>query len=194
MLSGQDSSAYLRRPRCNESLLLVIDVQERLVPVIEASEDLVERHCVLLQGLKALEVKTVFSEQYPKGLGSTVTALWPWVEEGDRNCFAKTSFSFVDAHPELITAWKEDGINHIILTGMETHICVYQTARDLLALGFMVTVVSDCVGSRWKEDSDMILSLMRHMGVRVMPTETLLFDLLAEAGTTQFKQISQLIK
>lgn len=194
MSSVSSDSGLLRRPRASESLLLVIDVQERLVPAIENSEDIVERHCVLLQGVKALEVKTVFSEQYPKGLGSTVTALWPWVEVGDRNVFHKLSFSFVDAHPELVGAWREAGIRHIILTGMETHICVYQTARDLLALGFSVTIVSDCVGSREKEDSDEILALLRHMGARVLPTETLLFDLLAEAGTPKFKQISLLIK
>ncbi|MDO5732446.1 MAG: isochorismatase family protein [Eubacteriales bacterium] len=189
-LSGQ----HLQRPRPEESLLLVIDVQERLLPVIADSDAIVERHCELLGGAKVLGVKTIFSEQYPKGLGSTVTTLWSWIEESDRNVYSKVAFSFVDAYPELLEEFRAAGIRHVILTGVEAHICVYQTARDLLALGFAVTVVSDCVGSREHSDRDAALLELRRIGVRVLSSEALLFDLLREAGTEAFKQISMLIK
>ena len=170
--------------------LLVIDVQEKLVPIMKHGKAIIKNTQILLQGAKEMGIPVIATEQYPKGLGSTVADLRAFFE--DEDVFAKNSF----------TAYTEDvqnkietlGPKKIIVTGMETHVCVYQTVRDLLDAGYEVHIAKDCVGSRTKENYQNGLDLMENMGAIINNTETIVFDLLKVSGTKEFKIMSALIK
>lgn len=171
-----------------DSLLLVIDIQERLVAAMKYGSQVVEKTGILLTTAKAMEIPVVVTEQYPKGLGNTVPEL---PVEGAK-VFEKITFSGYT--PEVKEALQQANRKKIIVTGIETHVCVYQTVRDLLIEGYQVFVVGDGVCSRTKENYRNGLSLMASMGAVVTNTETVFFDLLKRAGTPQFKELSKLIK
>lgn len=171
-----------------EALLLVIDIQEKLVPVMKYGEQVIEKTNMLISGATVLDIPVFVTEQYPKGLGSTVPEIL--IDESAK--YEKMTFSGCTA--QVISSLKEKCRNKIIVAGMETHVCVFQTVRDLLALGYCVFVVSDAMCSRTKENYKNALALMRDMGAVVTNTETVIFDLLKESGTSQFKALSKLVK
>lgn len=178
--------------------LLVIDIQERLAAVMP--EKIVER-CVkhtgiLLAAAQRLGLPVVVSEQYPKGLGPTVPALAEALAQlppGQLHRFDKLTFSACAA-PELAARLPSLGRDQWILAGMETHICVLQTARDLLRRGVAVHVAVDAVASRTKLNFLVGLEQLRAMGAVPSCTETLVFDLLGRASGDDFKALSRLIK
>ena len=135
-------------------------------------------------------MKAIVTEQYPKGLGKTVSEVSNNLEGSVT--YEKTSFSGCTS--EVTSALKGLGRRRIIITGMETHVCVFQTTRDLLAQGYQVFVVGDAVCSRTKGNYLNGLSLMSSMGAVVTNTETVFFDLMKQAGTPLFKELSKLIK
>lgn len=171
-----------------DSLLLVIDIQERLVAAMKYGFQVIENTGVLLQVAKALAIPVIVTEQYPKGLGSTVPDL---PIEGAK-VFDKITFT--GYIPEVAEALKETGRKKVIVTGMETHVCVLQTVRDLLLDDFQVFVVEDAVCSRFKTNFRSGISLMAAMGAVITNTETVFFDLMKKAGTPEFKELSKLIK
>lgn len=171
-----------------DSLLLVIDIQERLVAAMKYGSQVVEKTGILLTTAKAMEIPVLVTEQYPKGLGRTV----PELPVEDAGIFEKITFN--GCTPEVTEALKATGRKKIIVTGMETHVCVFQTVRDLLKDGYQVFVVEDGVCSRTKENFRNGLSLMAAMGAVITNTETVFFDLFKQAGTPQFKELSKLIK
>lgn len=180
----------------NRAALLVVDIQERLAPAMpEAVRDLVIRNTnVLIEAAKKLGLPIVVSQQYPKGLGLTVTA----IEDGLRDApnlhrFDKLEFSAA-ATPELAALAPKLGRDQWIVTGMEAHVCVYQSARGLALRGYQTHVVADAVSSRTKANWRIGLDLAAKAGAFITSTEVCVFDLLGRAGTDEFKALSKLIK
>lgn len=176
----------------NKSTFLMIDMQEKLMPVMSAPETIIKNNHILLQGTKELGVNTLISEQYPKGLGKTISPLSEFITED--NLFQKDSFSFYFDYPKMFDEMIKSGKNQFVISGIETHICVYQTAKDLLHKGAEVFMVSDAVSSRKQEHKNQILDTLLHMGANVLPTETVLFEWLKDTRNDHFKTISKLIK
>lgn len=189
-----DSKAtYVRSPELlsrNESRLLIVDVQEKLVPKIANLERLVANCRMLIQGAKILAVPVFATEQYPKGLGSTVPRLAELLEGPSQ----KLRFSCAEVLDWGTAVGQSDNRFQIVVAGMEAHVCVLQTVLDLLGNGFQVFVVADAVSSRSELDWKFALDRMSDGGATIVTTESVLFEWCAVSGTPEFKQISQLIK
>lgn len=173
-----------------ESALIVIDIQERLVAAMSNAQEVIQNTNTLLSVANKLGIPTIITEQYPKGLGKTVPEIQCNINEV--SVYEKVTFS--GCTDEVINTLKQSEKKKIIITGMETHVCVFQTVRDLLSHGYQVFVVGDAVCSRTKENSLNSLSQMSAMGAVVSNTETVLFDLLKMAGTQSFRELSKLVK
>ncbi len=175
----------------SNTALLIIDIQERLAVVMDKKEQVVRNTLHLVELAKMLNIPVVVTEQYPKGLGRTlpeITSALPShlpVEKVSFNCCGEATFN------EQI---KRLGRKKIIVTGMETHICVLQTSLGLLQEGFDVHLAADAVCSRTKANWRSGLELVRDAGAVITNTETVLFQLLGVAGTPEFKSISNRIK
>ncbi len=174
------------------SILMIIDIQERLAPVIEGRDLIVKNTKILLETAKELELPVIITEQYPEGLGSTIDEVIGGSDKYSDSTFSKISFSAYTE--EIKKKLRTLNKNTIIIAGMETHICVFQTARDLIQAGYEVFIVSDAVGSRSRENYLNGLDLLKLAGSTITNTETVVFDLLKVAGTSEFKKLSQLIK
>ena len=175
----------------NDAVLIVIDLQERLMNAMKDREKVYKNTNLLLSTAKEFNIPVILSEQYPRGLGATVAGVKENLPE-DYIYVEKQSFSLCGAGLSEILA--KLGRKTVIVCGSETHVCVFQTVRDLLALGYQVFVVGDAVCSRTKENYRNALSLMSLMGAVVTNTETVFFDLMKKAATPQFRKLSQLIK
>lgn len=173
-----------------EAVLIIIDIQERLVPVMEHGEEVIRKTNTLISVATDLEIPILVTEQYPKGLGKIVLEVSTNLDKA--LTYEKTTFS--GCTEEVISTLNQLGRKKIIITGMETHVCVFQTVRDLLAHNYQVFVVEDAVCSRTKENYRNALALMSTMGAVITNTETVFFDLIKEAGTPLFKKLSKLIK
>lgn len=173
----------------DQSLLLVIDIQQKLFPHMEHKQELAKKALTLVKGMQALTVPMMAARQYPQGLGDTIEDLQPYFEE----YFDKTTFSCCGEQP-LLAKIKGSDRNNIIIAGIEAHICVLQTVIDLKAHGLMPVVVADAVGSRRKVDYDMALKRMEQEGAIITTVEAILFELCYQAGSSAFKTISQLVK
>ncbi len=178
-------SGKLKKEDC---LLLVIDIQERLMPVIFQQEQVIRNTNILLKGMQIVGVPVLVTEQYPKGLGNTCKEIE--LPEG-QTVLEKITFSCTATG---IINEKIQDKKQIILLGVEAHICVLKTALDLIELGHEVHVVADAVSSRTTENKLYALQRMRQSNVFVETTEMVLFQLLDQAGTEEFKAISKLIK
>ena len=167
--------------------LLVIDVQERLLPAMpaEVGAQLVKNVKILVEAAKRFDLPVVVSQQYPKGLGATVPELAAVLPDQAKR-FDKVEFSAA-SDAELA------GRDQWIVAGMETHVCVYQTVRDLVGKG-AVHVVADAVASRTKQNWRAGLDLMERVGAIVTTTEVCVFDLIERAGSDNFKALSKVIK
>ena len=173
-----------------DTLLLVIDIQEKLVPVIKYTDQVMKNNKILIQAANEMDFPVIATEQYPKGLGSTVTELADLLD--DENIFSKNSFTaYTEEVKEAIAAL---GKKKILVTGMETHVCVFQTVRDLLSDGYEVFLAKDAVASRTKSNFLNGLDLMKSLGAVITNTETAVFDLLKVSGTPEFKVMSKMIK
>jgi nicotinamidase-related amidase len=175
----------------NNAALLIIDIQERLAAVMKQKDQVLRNVLHLVELAKMQNIPIVVTEQYPKGLGRTLPGIASalpariLVEKVSFNCCGEASFN------EQV---KRLGKKRLMVTGMETHICVLQTSIGLLAEGYDVHLVSDAVCSRTKENWRSGLEFIRDAGGVVTNTETALFQLLGVAGTPEFKAISQRIK
>ncbi len=176
--------------RPEDSVLLVVDLQEKLLPVIEHHDVIAATSGKLIRGADILAVPVLATEQYPQGLGSTQEAIREKL--GDRPCIEKTRFSAcVDPVLDHLT---ELGRPHVVVCGIETHVCVLQTVLDLLRLGYIPCVCVDAVGSRRGQDHRVGLERMRSSGAVLTTLESLLFEWLGQAGTGAFKQVLPLVK
>lgn len=171
--------------------LLVIDIQEKILPVINQVEAVVENTLKLVKGFKVLNLPIFYTEQYSKGLGPTEPKLKE--ELIDAHYYDKMTFSCSGA-VGLFNQFKENNINTIIVCGVETHVCVIQTVLDLLANEFNVYIAADAVSSRLEYNKIIALSRMEKHGAEISVTESILFEMLNVCGTDQFKTISKLVK
>ena len=173
------------------TLCIVVDIQERLLPALHDADAMVERSRVVIQGLQALDVPLVATEQYPKGLGKTVPAVQLLLGDGAA-VFEKTRFSAVIAEVEAVL--NEKKIENVILLGAEAHVCMLQTVLDLRAKDLAVYVPFDCTTSRNPANKDNALQQMRDAGAVVSNSESVLFQLLGDAKHPAFKTVSKLIQ
>jgi len=174
------------------SALLIIDMQEAFRANMKRFDRFARRIAVATQGAKTLNVPVIVTEQYPKGLGHTakeiLEVLPPSIE-----IFEKTAFSSCGAQ-QFLSKLQEKEIKQVMVTGIEAHICVNQTVHDLLASGFQVHLLTDCINSRKKSDRETALRKMQSSGAILSSVEMALFELMRDAKHEKFKAIQGLIK
>jgi hypothetical protein len=173
------------------TIAVVIDIQERLHPVISGNDELEKNSLILINGLKALGVPMLVTQQYTKALGATI----PSVAEalGSFEPIEKVAFSCFD-EAKFAEALAGSGRKNVIIFGEETHVCVLQTVIDLVAAGYQPVVVEDCVSSRKLSDKHTAIQRIKNEGAIVTSYESILFELTRFAGTDTFKVISKLVK
>ncbi|MFO1171786.1 MAG: isochorismatase family protein [Hyphomicrobiaceae bacterium] len=183
------------RMRCERSQLLLVDLQERLVPAIDSYEALAGSAERLAKYAVRLGVPVTISEQYPKGLGPTLGAIR--VAAGtEAVTLAKVEFS-CGANAGLaarLASLKSEGRTQVVVAGVEAHVCVLQTVLDLVAAGFDVFVAADAVGSRRAESKALALSRMQGAGAVIADSEMVAFEWLECAGTPEFRDVQALLK
>jgi nicotinamidase-related amidase len=170
--------------------LVVIDLQERLLPAVFESERLVQTVTCLVKGASILGLPVLVTEQYRKGLGSTIDQFAQLIPDVP---FHKMTFSACGAE-DFLNALRQKNLTQAILCGIEAHVCVTQTCLDLLAEGFRIFVAADAVSSRTAQNKQVGLERMRDAGAVIVSTEMILFELLEKAGTEESKQILALVK
>jgi nicotinamidase-related amidase len=178
-----------------DAALVVVDVQERLVPAIHP--DLYERSLrnmkIAIEAAGTLGLPILLTEQYPKGLGKTTPEVTMALEGKRHERLEKISFSC--ARDEgFLAALSKTGRRQVVLVGMETHVCVYQTSVDLTNAGYEVFVLDDAVSSRFMHNYQSGIAALRESGVVVVSTETAVFQLMKVAATPEFKKISSLLR
>jgi nicotinamidase-related amidase len=175
------------------SILVVVDVQERLFNAMDAErrDDMVANVKILASAARRLDVPVLVTEQYPKGLGRTLPELRALL--GDAPPFEKTAFSCAGADG-FMDKVRTLGADHVILTGIEAHVCVLLTALDLLGRGLRVSVVADAVCSRRPANLEIGLDQARQAGAVVTATETVVFQLLGGADSDAFRELSKLLR
>lgn len=177
------------------SLLLVVDAQERLAAAMPAAsmDRLVANAVILLETARLLGVRVLASEQYPKGLGTTVAPIADELRALGVAPIDKVTFDAC-AEPRIGRAIVDRAPRAVVLLGMEAHVCIFQTARELVRRGIDVRVVADAVSSRREENRVLGLALCEHAGAVVMPAEAVAFDWLGKAGTDEFKAAAKLLR
>ncbi|QDU64584.1 Isochorismatase family protein [Planctomycetes bacterium Pan216] len=172
-----------------DTAILLVDVQEKLLPLIDRGDGVRQRCRYLLQAARILNIPVVATEQYPKGLGSTI----PELAEFIASPFEKLTFSSYGIQ-EVRTKLGELGSPKVLLCGIEAHVCVQQTAFDLMADGFRVYLPIDATGSRRASDKEVAIDRMRGSGITITTAEAAVFEWTERAGTPEFKEISRLVK
>jgi hypothetical protein len=174
-----------------ESVAVIIDIQEKLLPHIHEGDILLKNCIKLIEGLNVLSVPIIITQQYTKGLGSTVPSIsqmfqiFRYVEKISFSCFEESVFK------EKIALLDKP---NIILCGIESHVCVLQTCIDMIEAGLRPVVVEDCVSSRNPNDKKFAVERMRQEGARISTMESILFELTRRAGNEIFKRISGIVK
>lgn len=173
------------------SCLIVIDMQERLVPAMQAPAKTIKNAGTLMQTANRLSVPTILTEQYPKGLGPTVPELLkfagtsPVLEKLHFSCMKDDAFS---------SHFKSLGRKQAVIAGMEAHICVLQTGMHLMEEGFEIFIVTDATSSRTPESEKACLDRLSAAGAGIVTTEMVVFEWLGQAATPEFKELLPLVK
>ena len=178
--------------KADKSVLVLIDIQQRLIAAMpkDISNQLIRQTKILLQAADSLHIPVMITEQYPKGLGHSEPELLTITAEN--SVIEKTCFSCANVD-EFMVRLHTSNRRQIILTGMESHICVLQTALQLQSQGFQVFIIEDAVCSRTKQNHNNALHRCRQAGVIISNTESVLFEWLADAKHKQFRTLSRLI-
>lgn len=179
------------RIKKEETIAVIIDVQERIYNVMYGHEQLTVNIQKLINGIQALGVEILVTEQYSKGLGHTIAPIRD-ILNGYRH-IEKMAFSCCGSD-EFMNSLKSTGKKNVIIAGIESHVCVLQTVLDLIENGFQPVLVEDCVSSRKPGDKNTALERMRQEGAIITTYESLLFELLVVSGTETFKAISKIVK
>jgi len=174
-----------------QTVLVIVDMQEKLLPAVESSDAILRNARILIEGAKILGIPILVTEQYPQGLGPTVAALSDVL--GDAPRYPKLSFSCL-GDDAFLAALESLDRDQILICGVETHICVLQTALDVLEHGWMAAVAAEAVSSRNGAYCHLGIERMRRAGVVVTCAESALFEMMAVAGTDEFRAISRLVK
>ena len=177
-------------PVAEKSLFICVDVQEKLLSVISDAEKILPRIKVMLQGAKALNIPVAATCQYPEKLGSTMSELVEMMPEGSPE-FGKLSFSCFgdEAFREKVAPYRT-----LVLFGVETHVCILQTAMDAIRAGHEVILISDATASRKESDKETGTAFMKEAGVKIMTSEMLLFMYMRSSKHPSFKEVSKIIK
>lgn len=175
----------------DNSIILVIDLQEKLVNML-LSDEISQKASLLVKAGNILDIPVIFTEQYPKGLGATLEKLKQTAPE-NAVFFEKTSFSAVSENgfKEMLAGHNKE---KVILCGVETHVCVYQTAAELIKEGYDAHVLSDITASRREVEFKAGIEKMKQIGIKVSSLEITLFELLRTSKHPKFKEIQALIK
>jgi len=174
-----------------DSIALIIDIQEKLFPHIYDNQQIAKNTRILIQGLKALEIPIIVTEQYTQGLGPTIEPIN--LALGDYRVNEKMSFSCCDdaqISEELALKSKYK----VIIAGIEAHVCVLQTAIDLIRNGYTPVVVEDCISSRTENNKKFAVKRMSQEGAIITTYESILFELCRYSGNDIFKAISKMVK
>ncbi|MBN2805227.1 MAG: hydrolase [Prolixibacteraceae bacterium] len=174
-----------------KTIAVMIDIQERLFPAMAGKEKLLDHALKLLKGLVSLKVPVLVTEQYTKGLGQTLPELSACIP--DFLPIEKRSFSCYDS-PAFVEALEEEDAPNIILFGIESHVCLLQTAIDLKGAGYLPVVVADCTTSRKESDWKLALERFRYEGILISSYESILFELTRSSESEHFRSISQIVK
>jgi len=181
----------LMRIHKDKTIAVIIDFQERIYPAIHEHEMLTRNVPILIEGLKALGIPLIVTEQYVRGLGPTIPEFAEHLTGIER--IEKSSFSCCD-EPKFMMELASSGRDHVIIAGIESHVCVLQTVIDLVHAGLHPVVVEDCISSRKPNDKRIALERMRREGAYITTYEAILFELLRFSGGETFKAISRLVK
>lgn len=174
-----------------QTVLVLIDIQGKLAQIVDESDFIVDNIATVVQGAKLLQLPILWLEQYPKGLGPTDERIAKHLTE--QKPIEKITFSAYDTE-EFVQALEQTGRKKVLLAGIETHICVYQTAAHLLANGYEVEVLADCVSSRTAGNREVGIKKMLQLGANITSVEMALFEMQQIAKGDTFKAISQLVK
>ncbi|MFI3171924.1 MAG: isochorismatase family protein [Eubacteriales bacterium] len=174
------------RVMMKDTIAVIVDYQEKLVPVMNEATAVIKNTMILLEGLKILEVPMLVTQQYTKGLGNTIERIQNILEFVP---IEKISFSAYDEIQEQIK-----GKKFVIVCGIEAHICVLQTVIDLVEAGYQPVLVADCISSRKELDKQYAIKRAEEEGAIITTYEAILFELLQKAGSEKSKQIQKLIK
>ena len=171
-----------------DSIVLLVDVQEKLTPAVLNCDAFIARCEWLLKLALTLGVPIMVSEQYPKGLGSTIEQLRPYYDK--KECIEKVHFSCMQ-QPDYTSRLNEFNKNQLIVIGIEAHVCVLQTAMEMKNAGYEVYIVVDAVSSRNEHDLKYALKRMKQEGIHLITAEMVFFEWLRKAGTPEFKALSK---
>ncbi len=178
----------IKRENCTG---LVIDIQEKLYPIM-AEKEALQTNCIkLLEGLSLLGIPTVFTQQYSKGLGETIQAISILYQSFIH--IEKITFSCMD-EPEYANYLEHSGKSNVLICGIESHVCVLQTALDLQEKGYHPVVISDCISSRNLTEKQIAMNRLNQEGIRISTVESILFELTRSAAATEFRAISKIVK
>lgn len=181
--------SHSTRMSAGDAGLLIIDVQEKLIPKIQSADAVVRNVAFLIDAAQQLNIPVQATEQYPKGLGATISELAKRLPPRPD----KVAFSCC-AVPAVVENFHRAARPNVVLAGIETHVCVQQTALDMLAQGFQVYIPVDAVGSRYVIDHDMALRRLERSGAVLTTAESCVFEWVGSAGHPQFKAISLLVQ
>lgn len=176
----------------NDSILIIIDFQEKLLNAVYNKNYIEQKALIAAKSANILNIPCIITEQYPKGLGNTVTSIREAVGSNAMT-YEKTSFSALDEE-SIFDAIKISNRNQIVIFGIETHICVSQTVNALIELGYDVSVISDACSSRSVDEHHAGIDRMREDGAHILTTEIVLFEWLRTSKHEKFKEIQNLIK
>ncbi len=178
----------------DQAALVVIDVQEKMLAAVTSgpTDSILDKIRRLIGTAKVLDIPIVFTEQYPKGLGPTSSLVREVLPGKLRPIVKNTCSCWRDS--AFREALQATGREQIVVIGLETHVCVQQTALDLLRVDYAVFVAADAVGSRFSTDAETSLVRMGRAGVEISTTESLIFELIERCDHPKFKDILQLVK
>ncbi|MFC1953834.1 hydrolase [Chloroflexota bacterium] len=173
------------------AMLIVIDIQEKLTRVMYQKENLISNLQKLIKGIQVLEVPIIATEQYPQGLGLTIKEIALLLS--NTSPLPKINFSCY-GDEEFLRQFESLDRKHVIVSGIESHVCVYQTVSDLIRAGYEAHIVTDAISSRTPENRQIGFDMMSKIGAHLTSTETVLFELLRVAEGEIFREISKIIK
>ena len=177
--------------KTDNAVLVVVDVQGRLATLMYQREQFFQNMVTMIKGCRVLDIPILWNEQLPDKLGQTIPEISE--ELSDMTPMIKKTFSCC-GNEEFNRALKKSGRRQILLTGMETHVCVYQTAIDLIAAGYEVYLVADCVSSRTADNRQIGIQAIRDLGAKICSIEMAFFEMLQVAEGDKFKQIIKIVK
>lgn len=175
----------------HDTVLLIIDLQKRLLPVIAGGDEVIANTAVLIQAAQRLGIPIIFSEQYPKGLGHTIDDIASLCRTSP--VFEKISFSCAGCQ-ELMKYLDGSGKKSVVIVGVEAHVCVQQTVLDLVQRGYRCHIVADAVSSRTVRNRRLAMARMRQQGADIVTAEMAVFEWLRRADDEAFRDLSRLIK